>query len=216
MDWDEESDINWVEGSDTIDATVVDLVFPLMGASIPWDHGSLLYQAIVAIVPEWAEADGAMLRLGGIRDEGGKLRLPDGRGWLRFRLPMNVSPLLFSLAGVQLDLDGDVLTLGKPRGFALEPSEALIASMVTLPGCTDEDSFSVACLRWLGELHVEGVLSVGQELEVRIDDRVLSGYRTLVRGLSDDAAVLLLTHGMGDYQKTGLGVFRPARPGERP
>jgi hypothetical protein len=113
---------------------LIELHFPIQGATLPTDHGYTLYAALCRHVPALHAADCPMLiaTIGG-QSVGPKLiRLDPDRSRLRFRLPADQIPALLKLAGKALELDGHRLRLGVPNVRALIPAPSLIARLVVL------------------------------------------------------------------------------------
>lgn len=112
--------------------TSVDLSFPLVGQSVPRDHGYALYGAICRAAPGLHEAPWL-----GVHPLGGKLvgdaTLALGGGaHLRLRLPPERIVDVLSLAGARLDVGGASLLLGAPQVHALEPVASLDARLVAI------------------------------------------------------------------------------------
>ncbi|MBI4700886.1 MAG: type I-MYXAN CRISPR-associated protein Cas6/Cmx6 [Deltaproteobacteria bacterium] len=189
---------------------VVDLSFPVRGSEIRSDHAYALYAAVSRLVPRWHGLPGGMAPIRGIDDGRGRRALA-GTAWLRFRLPAEHIGLLLPLAGKTLDLHGDRLFLGVPRVRALRPAAALVARLTTIKGFMEPEPFRDACARQLAALGVAGKLAVGPRGVVRVRDRKVVGFRTLVTELTAEESIALQEHGLGGRRKLGCGMFGGAR-----
>jgi hypothetical protein len=112
----------------------VDILFPIVGASLRTDHGYALYGAISRVLPD-LHGDSVRLRISRINGcymGNGMMRLEQGRSNLRLRLPAEQIPLVLPLAGKSLTLDEHKIRLGIPQVRALIPAPNLIARMVVM------------------------------------------------------------------------------------
>jgi hypothetical protein len=109
-----------------------DLLFPVLGETLPTDHAYPLYAALTQVVPAFHDPEGglrfAMLR--GTPEAPGKFRLSD-RSRLRIRVPEDRVRLVLPLAGKRLDVAGHALRIGVPSVTTLHPAATLAARVVT-------------------------------------------------------------------------------------
>src|SRR4051812_41927300 len=95
---------------------MIDLCFPLLGPSLPTDHGYELYAALSRLLP--ALHDGLPCRVApvrGSRAEGGRLQLDARYSRLLLRLAPETIPQLLPLAGRSLDVGNHPVRLGVPQ-----------------------------------------------------------------------------------------------------
>ncbi len=114
--------------------SLIELQFPVLGTTLPADHGYALYGAMSRVVPS-IHTDKLPLRIGPIRGSyvgDGKLQLEPRGSLLRVRVRPDDLPLLLPLAGKRLDLGGHSVRLGVPHVSALVPAPNLIARMVVI------------------------------------------------------------------------------------
>jgi hypothetical protein len=113
---------------------MIELQFPVLGTTIPADHGYALYGAMSRLIPK-LHAPELSVRIGPIRGAyvgEGKLRLEPRTSRLRVRLQPEQLPILLPLAGKSLDLDGHAVRLGVPQVAALVPAITLFARTVVI------------------------------------------------------------------------------------
>lgn len=210
--------------------TMVDLVFKVLGSSIPQDHGYPLYAAIARVVPGiHAATDVGIFPIRGSSDEHSTVRLTSASN-LRLRLAAARIPALLALAGKPMDLDGHTLRVGVPRVVPLIPAPAVTSAIVTIklavPKSGDDfvapDAFLEAARKQLRErgVHGEPHLLVhragarqGQPLRrvVRVKEQTHVGYGMVIEGLTAEDSIALQEQGLGGRRLMGCGLFLPAR-----
>lgn len=212
--------------------TVVDLSFPLTGASVPRDHGYALYAAITTHIPTLHEADWFGVHPIGGRAADDAILL--GRGAeLRLRLPADHIPDVLPLAGARLDVGGAHVRLGAPSIWPLTPRSALDARVVLLkltqpptrPNAAlardvlDNDAFAeryrAELERQLAALEVSATLELCGRRTVTIRGKRLIGYSVRLTGLEADASLRVQERGLGGRRALGCGLFRPTRDRRR-
>jgi hypothetical protein len=112
---------------------LIELHFPVLGSTLPTDHGYALYTALSHLVPPLHDRNA--IRIAPIAGQyvGNRiLQLVPLRSRLRIRLPTEDIPTLLPLAGKQLRLDGCTIRVGVPQVRALIPAPNLIARMVVI------------------------------------------------------------------------------------
>lgn len=194
---------------------IVDLWFPLFGATAPADHAYQLFSAISRACPALHQDERWGLHtLVGHRVAPGVLQLPE-RPRLTLRLPADHIPLALPLAGAELDVGGHALRLGTPRVEALAPAPVCVARMVTVKGYTEPEPFLERARQELERISVAGRLELGPRRVVRIHDQSIVGFGLRVLGLDDEHSLLLQRDGLFGRRKQGCGIFRAVRPEER-
>jgi CRISPR-associated protein Cas6 len=215
----------------------VDLVFPLLGQSIPRDHAYLLYSAVSHLIDQpnqppivHESKDLGIFPIRGTPGGKGELLLND-RSYLRLRTTTDKLPKLLALAGKALDLAGRRLRVGVPRVQALVPAVALSSPLVLIklarpPGEHDKppvitpETFLASAQKKLDELqiHAQASLQLNQTgphkdqprrriLQVKNHKHV--GYAMLVQGLTAEESIRLQEIGLGGRRLMGCGLFLP-------
>jgi len=203
---------------------IVDLLFSVIGESVPTDHAYALYAALSRSVPAFHQVDTRVrfAPLTGMAGEPGHLRLTD-RSHLRVRLPADAIRTVLSLAGRSLDVAGANIRLGPPSVVPLVPAPSVVAYLVTFKHGEEVDHFLVTAKAKLKELGVTGdptvpVISTNAKSKragetrrriVRIKDAAIVGYSLVVSGLSADDSIRLQEHGLGGRTRMGCGFFLP-------
>jgi CRISPR-associated protein Cas6 len=214
---------------------LVNLYFPLLGPTLPDDHGYPLYAALAERLPA-LHAEQAPIRIGPVlgRPAGGRtLRLDPRCSRLRLRLPAEAIPAVLPLAGKALNVAGHTIRLGVPQVLPLVPAAALVARLVTMkrsdrrePSGTkrymDPAAFLGAARRKLETLGIRGepaipLISQGphagkpRRRVLRIKERRVVGYALQVTGLTAAESITLQEHGLGGRTRMGCGFFVPWR-----
>src|SRR5262249_33577880 len=148
----------------------------------------------------------AVTTLKGVAVGDGTLRL-DAASALKIRLPQDRVPLLLTLAGKRLEMDGHAIRLGAPKIYLLRPSSVLYARMVTIKGYTEPGRFLDAVSRKLDEMSVMGKSTVGPRRVLKIGDQTIVGFAVAVSELNDEASIVLQERGIGGRRRMGCGIF---------
>lgn len=194
----------------------VDLVFRIMGKTIPADHGYSLYSAISHLIPSIHERKDILIKtLPGVLDGVGRLALPP-RIRLRIRLPVNFIPEAYKLAGQSLEIGREKIKIGIPQIQPLRPFRNLYARTVVIRGFLQPDVFIEAVQRQLNSYQIKCKLSLYPETRssrrtLRIKDYTVIGFGVLLENLSDEDSIKVQTGGLGGKKKMGCGFFLPAR-----
>lgn len=204
----------------------IDLTFPVIGSTVPVNHGYALYAALSRVVPGIHSANGVGIFPIQGKFNGGRLHLKSGSN-LRIRLPAEQLPMLLPLAEAGIELDGHRLRLGTPRVHGLIPAPTLISDLVLIKiahtgerGGVTPDSFLAAARKQLTALGVAGepmipLVSTGvhsgepQRRIVRVKEQTHAGYAMVVEGLTADESISLQEVGIGGRRLIGCGLFLP-------
>lgn len=209
--------------------STVDLSFPIVGESVPRDHGYALYAALSRAAPTLHQAKWLGVHpLGGKPADAATLRLGP-RAHLRLRLPTERIGDVLPLAGAKLDVAGTKLALGAPTVHALEPAASLDARLVVVK-LTDVPTRDHPTLerRSLDRVAIEARVQqeLGRQLEglgiqlrpelrghgrITVAGRAVVGFSVRVQGLDADKSLALQINGLGGKRRMGCGVFRPTR-----
>lgn len=189
----------------------VDLLFPVLGSSLPSDHGYALFSAISGVVPEAHGAAwlGVETIRGVARGDGTTAILP--RATLRVRLPAEQISVVLPLAGRRLDVRGHAVRLGAPQVLPLRPAASLHARIVTIKGFLEPEPFLAAAGRQLDELGVKGELEFGPRRVLKVGEHKIVGFELGAHGLSADDSLTLQERGLGGRRRMGAGIFVPIR-----
>lgn len=197
----------------------IDLSFPVIGSTLPADHGYGLYSALT----HWNQAIHALEGLSiqtitGIPDKQGKIYLTE-RSHLRMRLSYNDIPLVYGLAGRALTIGNHTIRLGIPQIYLIQPASKLKARIVTIKGYQEPERFLEAALRQLENLGIRGVADISMTKDeyarktIKIKQFTVVGFGVEISNLSDEHSLLLQQRGLGGKRHMGCGVFVPCRDG---
>jgi CRISPR-associated protein Cas6 len=202
----------------------VNLYYPVLGTTLPTDHGYALYGALAKGLAALHEG-GPRVLIGPIlgRYTGNKtLRLEPKWSHLRLRLPAEDIGKVLPLAGKALDVGGHKIRLGVPRVMALEPSPTLVARVVMIKGFTEPQSFLEAARRQLAAAGIYAEASIPRVREgpqqgkprrhvVRVKERRLVGFTVQLTGLRPEQSIAVQERGLGGKQRMGCGFFVPMK-----
>jgi CRISPR-associated endonuclease/helicase Cas3 len=220
---------------------IFDYLFPLFGASIPVDHGYLLYSAVSCLLPgihltETAAADSsnpwtrvAIHPIGGSLIGNRSLRI-DAASRLVVRAPHELTPQLLALAGKPLRLGAATLRLGTPSPRGLLPRTILKSRLVVIKGFQEPNSFLEAAKRQLDALGIGAKPAIplrksakpvedlsgakgGSEIRrtLQIRDKIVVGFSLEVCDLLPQDSIKLQEIGLGGRRRFGCGIFTAAR-----
>ena len=203
---------------------MVDLVFPILGDTLPTDHGYLLYSALAHLEQSFHAAS-ACLRFSLINGErGGKglIRLL-GCSHLRMRLPAEQIGVVLPVTGQNLKVGDHSIRVGVPTVAPLTPACSLGAKVVTYKNAMEPTAFLKVTQRRLNEMGIGGEpgiplvqsgKSAGEPRRkvVRIKGKVIVGFPLLIEGLTAEESLRLQEQGLGGRTRMGCGFFVPYRP----
>jgi len=209
------------ESTDKVIQNTLDLVFPVHGNTLPYQHTYSLFSAISRQVSELhaSQVRYRMTSIPLIQDKQQTLwgKLPK-QATLRFRFQLQDFPYFLSLTGQSLDLDGHQLHLGIPKPYRLSPASALLSRIVVIKGYLEPETFLVATQRQLAVLDIPGqcllVPNTQDEIKPRvlvIKDKRVVGFSVAVTGLNAESSLKLQAYGLGGRGKFGAGFFQPVK-----
>ncbi len=202
-----------------INLPYLELRFGVIGRSLPADHGYGLYSAIAHLCPEIHQQEWLSIEtVTGMPDHRGKIYLSSEQSYLRIRLPADKIPLVYPLAGKQLEIGNHTIRLGIPQVFMLQPAERLRARIVTIKKFQEPEPFLEATKRQLRELGIQGTVAMPMNAEGKPDRKAIKikqfsvvGFGLEVMNLSEEDSLKLQIHGLGGKRRMGCGIFVPAR-----
>jgi CRISPR-associated protein Cas6 len=203
--------------------TTYDLLFPVVGDTLPTDHAYPLYAALSRLAPRFHDRAGEM-RFAAITGElagAGRIGVTT-QSRLRVRTTEDALPATLKLAGKRLDLGGSTVRLGAPTVAPLRPAPTLQARLVTFKHSDTPERFLATARSKLVELGVEGEPAIplmesgpraGQPRRrvVRVKGKAVVGYALLVSGLTAWESIRLQEAGLGGRTRIGCGFFLPVR-----
>ena len=209
----------------------VDVIFPVAGSTLPWDHSYALFGALSRVQPLIHEDQfevGIFPINGKNSKKNRELELTD-RSSLRMRVPSVLIPDLMCFLGTTLELDGHRIRLGNPKIEPLQFTPRLFSPWVTLKDATDHGTFLQRVAEEMHRLEVHGAFSLvapkndfakdgGPGLPqpfIRrtrsIKGNAIIGFALLIEELAVEAAHRLMTSGLGGRRHFGGGLFLPAK-----
>lgn len=193
----------------------VDLSFPLSGSAIPFDHGYPLYAAISRLIPEIHDLESLSVHPICGQPEFPKLKLSD-RSRLCLRLPADIIPLVYFLAGKTLVLEECRIFLGLPECKELAPSPILVSRLVAIKGGNQLESFCKSARTQLDRRSIPATIKLaaragGEAIRrvLKVKGKTIVGYGLEISPLSALDSIALQESGIGGRHKMGCGVFVP-------
>jgi CRISPR-associated protein Cas6 len=189
---------------------VLDLAFPVVaGRALPVEHGQALYDALRGACPDLPAIAGLGIHAveGAPGAEPGMLELA-AQAEVKLRVPLAAVPVLGTLAGRELDLQGRRLSLGVPRQTLLAPFPALWAHRVLLPvkelGRMELQAFVERHFR----AGFPGAAVAAVDLPGRPGHKSIC-FAVAVRNLDPRSSLRLQSEGFGGGRALGFGLFVP-------
>ena len=194
--------------SDAPAATMVDVVFPLEGRSLPRDHRLALADALHAAAPWLRALPNAGPHRVNIVHGLAEPALLSQRARLGLRVPRSHAEGLRELAGRELDVAGHRVRLGQPLVRELLPHGTLYAHLV-VEASDDEANFVAALDAELDALGAACARVCGRRQQIRGSGETLVGFSVMLHGLAAAASLRVLEAGVGRHRRLGCGLFVP-------
>ena len=191
---------------DQLTASVVDLVFPLAGRSVPRDYTPALRAALQQELPWLAQEAHAGIHPLKLVHGGAGLLSPRTR--LLLRLPRERVAEAGRLAGRRLDVGGCDVQLGEPHERELLPHATLYAYAVAAEG-EDEAAFMRTVEGELQALGVRTQTVCGKRAGRPLDGGTLTTFSLMLHALSAEDSLRVQEQGLGPHRLLGCGVFVP-------
>jgi CRISPR-associated protein Cas6 len=207
---------------------IIEMRYPVLGTTLPTDHGYPLFSAISRLIP-WVHQPTSKVRFApipGVREAPALIRL-SRESRLRIRLPAEEIPRLLPLAGKSLAVGKHRMRLGVPEVASILPAPELRARIVVFRLENIEPDYFLETVRARlaasaigGDPEVSRILSGPREGEprrrvLRIKGRRLIGFALEVVGLNSEDSVRLQENGLGSRGHLGCGYFLPVLAKER-
>jgi CRISPR-associated protein Cas6 len=187
----------------------VELRFPIIGKTVPTDHGYTLFAAISKHIPDVHSADWlAIETLPGVARGDGITQI-DPKAKLKMRLPQERISEILAISGKKLNVGIHNILLGAPQIFNLRPSVSLYSRCVTIKNHTEPESFLKAVSYKLDELGIHGEPIVGARRILRIGTQTIVGFSLTIHELTDEGSIVLQVRGVGGRRRMGCGIFVP-------
>ncbi|MBU7583857.1 MAG: type I-MYXAN CRISPR-associated protein Cas6/Cmx6 [Nostoc sp. TH1S01] len=196
----------------------VELNFDIFGHTLPADHGYALYSNISHLCPQLHEQQWLSIQtIMGIPDGKGKIYLTE-KSRLRIRVPGDMVPVVYSLAGKALTIGKHLIRLGIPQIFMLQPVSRLRSRIVVIKGFQEPEPFLSAAKRQVEALGIQGrvwiPINADKEADrktIKIKKYTVVGFGLEVADLSDEDSIKLQIAGCGGKRRMGCGIFIPKR-----
>lgn len=195
--------------------STLDVAFNIQSQTpIPVDHAYFLYGAISRELPTVHTENGIAVHPLRGRQIGQRLMTLQPWSRLVLRLQANDIPHVLKLAGKKLRIGGDAaITVGVPEVHPLVPATILRSRITTIKGFFEPEPFREAVRRQLDSLEIspEVQIEIGKRRTLRIKEREIIGFETILSNLNADESLKILEQGLGGRRHMGCGVFVAVR-----
>ncbi len=197
--------------------TYWELRYPLVGKSLPADHGHRLYGAMSRIRPAIHESNSwRMATISGVLNGKGEIILTE-YSRLRIRTEWEQIPLFLRLVQKLLKVGKHSLVLEPPEIHPIRPSKILKARLVVIKGFKEPEPFIGAVKYHLQKLGIENYetyvpTNASDEPDrkiIKVHQHKVVGFGVLVTGLNALDSITLQINGCGGKAKMGCGFFSP-------
>lgn len=188
--------------------TVVDVVFPADGRSLPRDHALALAQALGEKLSWFASEPFAGVHPVKVVQGNDAHALLSQRARLLIRVPRDRVVSLATLAGQALNVGGCELLLGTPHSRDLLAHATLYAHAVAAVN-SDELAFLESVADELKALQVRAHCVCGKRRRMAFEGRELDTFSLMLHGLTAEHSLRLQQHGVGRHRLLGCGIFVP-------
>lgn len=206
-----------------IDASYVDVVFPLKGRFLPLDNGYLIYLALSELCPNIhkEELDIGIHPIAGKPNRYKQLKLTR-QSQLKIRIALEQIPLIYQFLVEQTFFIGaNQFHIGIPEYKAITSSSSLYSRLVIIRRSIEPQTFIEAAQRQLEALGITGNINLLQKQNGQLQCRQLTlkkkegtfpliGYGVKVTELTDLDSIKLQQQGIGGKRKMMCGVFVPS------
>ena len=188
---------------DTRAATMVDVAFPVEGATLPGDYRFALAETLERALPWLATSPAAGVHRLNLVGNAGNTAMVSRRTRLVLRVPRDRAADAAALAGTELSVAGHHLRVGAAHPRELQHHATLFAHVVA--GGEDELGFMQAVDAELQSLGVQCRAICG--LHHLLEGGRLAGYSLMLDGLSPGQSLTMLEAGVGGHRRLGCGLF---------
>ena len=190
------------------DESMVDVVFPITGQSLPRDHAQALQLALCAQWP-WLGTE-ALAAIHPIKLVPGmdEQALLSKRSNLLLRVSALRAESLLALAGLALEVAGHALHLGPAHRRELQPHTTLYAYKIAAVSA-DELMLMAAVSQELADLAIGGERVCGKRQSMRVSGQQVSTFSLMLHALAPEQSMRLQQHGLGSHRLLGCGIFVP-------
>ncbi|GAB4525437.1 MAG: type I-MYXAN CRISPR-associated protein Cas6/Cmx6 [Pleurocapsa sp.] len=203
------------EDIELIQNPYIELAFPVMGQSLPIDHGYQLYSALKYKLMQLKDWDDLSIKTisGKLNpNKRNELNLTE-RSKLLIRLPSEKVPFVYTFSGKSLTIGKHKIRLGIPEMNFLQPKSVLRSHIVVIRGYEQPDTFLKAAKRQVEELNIKAEIKLIAKKDGTPKRKTIAVKQTLVgfgieaNNLSETDSITLQEKGLGGKQKMGCGVF---------
>ncbi len=198
---------------------IVDVAYRIQCQSLPVDHAYALSQAIIQVLPWFAEEKGAGLHTIHVADSGNGWMRPENpndllylsrRTKLVLRLPHHRTQDAQALSGMTLDILGNSMRVETASVKPLSTSTTVFSRYVVCEDGVDESAFMQYAVAQLEKIGIRPKkMLCGIDRSISTPDGPLLARSLMLAELSIDESVNLQRHGLGSGRTLGCGVFIP-------
>lgn len=185
---------------------MIDIVFDLDGSAVPVNYPFALWSEAVRCIPWLKDAVNAgFIPLKG--SISGDYLLLSKRTKLVLRLPVALVAQAEQLAGKQLKIDGNILSVGKGKERPLQPTTTLHAYLVE--SNLGEIEFLADMKAKLQAMNISCNLICDKQRHIYDVGQTLNGFGLVLHDLKPLASMQIQCVGLGGARHFGCGIFVP-------
>lgn len=198
---------------------VIDACFPLIGDTIPVDHGYPLFAAMVKEIRAIHDMPVGIHPINGLLIGDRLMKLTE-KSRLTIRLDHMLLPEILPLAGMKLKIGEGHVRIGIPSIRTLKAGSRCRSRLVVIRGFMTPEDFLAAVGRQMAAIEITGkaeilrrpgVVAPGKDPFVRrtlrIKEKEIVGYALEVSELSPENSIRLQELGLGGRRHMGCGIF---------
>ena len=193
----------------------IELTFPIMGQSLPIDHGYQLYSALKHRLMQLKDWDDVSIKTisGKLNpNKRNELNLTD-HSKLLIRLPSEKVPYVYSFGGKSLTIGKHKIRLGIPEMNFMQPRSRLRSHIVVIRGYEEPNGFFEAAKRQIEALNIRTDIKLICKKDGTAKPKTIKVKQTIVgfgieaNNLREADSIILQERGLGGKRKMGCGVF---------
>ena len=193
----------------------IELTFPVMGQSLPIDHGYQLYSALKHRLMQLKDWDDVSIKTisGKLNPyKRNELNLTD-HSKLLIRLPSEKVPYVYSFGGKSLTIGKHKIRLGIPEMNFMQPRSRLRSHIVVIRGYQEPNGFLEAAKRQIEALNIRTDIKLickkngtPKPKTIKVKQTIV-GFGIEANNLNETDSIILQERGLGGKHKMGCGVF---------
>lgn len=186
-----------------------DVQFDIGGDEIPADHGHVMFEALVGLLPWLRDTPGAGVHpIHGAPNGRNDNLIVNRRVKLMLRVPVARLDDIQTLVGKRIDTGVGELLIGAAKEKPLAPFATLYSPLVDF-GIVDEVDFLDAARAELEKMAIRCGLIPGKKRKMHLPEGDVWGYSLMLHDVAPEQSLLVQEQGLGRHRAYGCGLFVP-------